>query len=268
MTAIHETAYPRLRSNLSDKELKELYTPSPDDLTCIDRSTKSPVAAFGGLILLKTFQRLGYFPSFDALPPRLIHHLATAMGVLRPYDCLQQYEEQGFRKWHLSLIRDYLGIKSFGDGGRHVLVGAVIAASRSKDILADIINVGLEALVHARYERPAFSTLRRAAQKARSQVTRGYYQHVDDAMDDLQRAILGRLITRDDHEATSLWQRLKREPKQPTPKHIREHLAHARWLQSLNTAHHALDGIPEAPLPRVADEARAMDMARMHDTQA
>jgi hypothetical protein len=268
MTAIHETAYPRIRSNLSDKELKELYTPSPDDITFIDRSTKSPVAAFGGLILLKTFQRLGYFPSFDALPPRLIHHLATAMGVLRPHDCLQQYEEQGFRKWHLALIRDHLGIKSFGDGGRHVLVGAVIATSRSKDILADIINVGIEALVHARYELPAFSTLRRAAQKARSQVNRGYYQQVDDAIDDLRRATLGHLITRDDHEATSLWQRLKREPKQPTPKHIREHLAHVRWLQSLNTAHHALDGIPEAKLQRFADEARVMDMSRMHETQA
>jgi TnpA family transposase len=226
------------------------------------------VAAFGGLILLKTFQRLGYFPSLDALPPRLSRHLAMAMGVLRPHDCLQQYEEQGFRTWQLALIRDHLGIKSFGDGGRHVLVGAVIAASRSKDILADISNVGIEALVHARYELPAFSTLRRAAQKARSHINRGYYQQVDGAMDDVQRATLGRLLTRDDHEATSLWQRLKREPKQPTPKHIREHLAHVQWLQSLNTAHHALDSIPEVKLQRFADEARAMDMARMHEMQA
>jgi hypothetical protein len=226
------------------------------------------VAAFGGLILLKTCQRLGYFPSLDALPPRLIRHLAMAMGVLRPHDCLQQYEEQGFRTWQLALIRDHLGIKSFGDGGRHVLVGAVLAASRSKDILADISNVGSEALVHARYELPAFSTLRRAAQKARSHINRGYYQQVDGAMDDVQRATLARLLTRADHEAMSLWQRLKREPKQPTPKHIREQLAHVQWLQSLHTAHQALDSIPEVKLQRFADEARAMDMARMHEMQA
>jgi hypothetical protein len=80
MTAILETAYPRIRSHLSDKELEELYTPSADDLACIDGSTKSTVAAFGGVVLLKTFQRLGYFPPFDALPPRLIHHLAAVMG--------------------------------------------------------------------------------------------------------------------------------------------------------------------------------------------
>lgn len=80
MTAIHETAYPRIRSNLSDQELKKLYAPTPDDLAFIERSTKSTVAAFGGMILLKTFQRPGYFPPFDGLRlgwyrllPRLRH---------------------------------------------------------------------------------------------------------------------------------------------------------------------------------------------------
>jgi transcriptional regulator of nitric oxide reductase len=44
--------------------------------------------------------------------------------------------------------------------------------------------VGIETLVQARYELPAFSTLRRAAQKARAQVNHGYYQQIcttDDA---------------------------------------------------------------------------------------
>ena len=82
MTAIHETAYPRIRSNLSDKELEELYTPTSDDLAFIERTTKSTIAAFGGMLLLKIFQRLGYFLPFDALPPRLIRHLANTMGML------------------------------------------------------------------------------------------------------------------------------------------------------------------------------------------
>ena len=43
-------------------ELETIYTPTPDDLVFIHRSTKSTVAAFGGMVLLKTFQRLGYFP--------------------------------------------------------------------------------------------------------------------------------------------------------------------------------------------------------------
>ena len=88
MTAVHETAYPRMRSALTDTELQDLYTPTPDDLAFIERATKFTVAAFGGLLLLKTFQRLGYFLAFDDVPPRLLRHLAIATGVLLPYGWL------------------------------------------------------------------------------------------------------------------------------------------------------------------------------------
>ncbi len=60
MTAIHETAYPRIRSNLSDQELSELYTPTPGDMAFVRRVTHSSVTALGLVLLLKAFQRLGY----------------------------------------------------------------------------------------------------------------------------------------------------------------------------------------------------------------
>ena len=213
MTAIHETAYPRIRSNLSDHELEAVYTPTQDDLAFIERSTKSTVAVFGGMILLKTFQRLGYFPPFDALPPRLMRHLATTMGMLLPHDALQQYEQRRLRETHIPQIRDHLDITPFSRSGRRVLVGAMLDAAQSKDILADIINVGIEALVQARYELPAFSTLRRAAQKTRAQVNHGYYQQVYNSLDDTQRMAVTRLLSRDDQGPSSPWQRLKREPR-------------------------------------------------------
>lgn len=95
MTAIHETAYPRLRSTLSDKELEEIYTPTPDDLAFLHRVTKPTVALFGGAVLLKTLQRLGYFPAFDRLPPGLIQHLATTLSVLTPHVLLQNMTSGG-----------------------------------------------------------------------------------------------------------------------------------------------------------------------------
>jgi TnpA family transposase len=266
MTAIHETAYPRVRSNLTEQELRDLYTPTPDDTAFVARATQSPVAALGCMVLVKTFQRLGYFTAFAALPPRLIAHIATTLGVQEPHDTLQQYEQRRLRGWHLPLIRDYLEIMAFSAGGRRVLVGALLEAARSKDILADLINVGIEALVRARYELPAFSTLRRAAQHARTQVNLSYYHRVYAALDDGQRAMLTRLLTRGEDEATSLWQRLKREPQQPTTKRLREYTAHVRWLQSLNTARSVVAGIPEAKLQRFADEARALNVARMNET--
>jgi hypothetical protein len=155
-----------MRSALTDTALQDLYTPTPDDLTFMEHATTSPVAAFGGLVL-KTFQRSGSLLSFAEVPPRLLRHLATATGVLLPHDCLQQEEQRGLRQWHLPLIRHHLGMTAFRDGGWRVGVGAMLAAARRKDILAASINVGIAALVHARYALPAFSTLRRAAQPAR-----------------------------------------------------------------------------------------------------
>jgi hypothetical protein len=87
------------------------------------------------------------------------------------------------------------------------------------------------------------------------------------ALNDVQRVTITRLLTREAQEATSLWQRLKREPKHPTTKRIREHITHARWLQSLNSASLAIEGIPETKLQRFAEEARALDTSRMQAMQ-
>jgi Domain of unknown function (DUF4158) len=140
MTAIHETAYPRIRSNLTDKELRELYTPTADDLAFIRDATKSVVTALGLVILLKTFQGLGYFPAFDALPPRLIDYIAGVMGTPHVESSLQQYDVNGYRWRDLPLIRTHLQITAFSDGGRRVLVGAVLEGAPSKDILAETLS--------------------------------------------------------------------------------------------------------------------------------
>lgn len=44
MPAIHETAYPRIKPNLSPKELKELFTPNEEELILLD--CKGSVANF------------------------------------------------------------------------------------------------------------------------------------------------------------------------------------------------------------------------------
>lgn len=268
MTAIHETAYPRIRSNLTDKELHGLYTPTSDELALAEQQTKSELTTLGLLILLKTFQRLGYFPTVANLPSRLIEHISARAELDVTGEALLQYERSGTRWRHMALIRDHLGVNAFSEGGHRVMVGALLEAAQSKDIIADIINVGIEALVQARYELPAFSTLLRGARKTRAQVNRSYYQRVCISLDEQQKAVISTLLTRVEDETKSPWHRLKYEPKQPTVKHMREFIQQLHWLQSLNTAHQALDGIPEAKLQRFADEARALNVNRMNETQA
>lgn len=60
MSSLHETAYPRLRRTITDKELKEYYTPTPEELKLI-ASEKQPILRIGLIMNLKLLQRLGYF---------------------------------------------------------------------------------------------------------------------------------------------------------------------------------------------------------------
>src|SRR5262249_34561758 len=96
------------------------------------------------------------------------------------------------------------------------------------------------------------------------QVNHHYYRYVADALDDLQRLTLTRLLSREEGEVTSAWQRLKQEPQQPTAKRIRAHLTHVQWLQSLPTVSQALESVPEPKLQRFAEEARALNVTRMN----
>ena len=63
-----ETAYPRFKSVVTDRELREVYTPTPDECELARQHTTGSVAQVAFLILLKTFQRLGYAVSLTAVP--------------------------------------------------------------------------------------------------------------------------------------------------------------------------------------------------------
>jgi len=72
MTAIHETAYPRLKSSITERDLIEVYSPSTAELDLARKASKGHNARLGFLVLLKTFQRLGYFVMLSS--PACLHH--------------------------------------------------------------------------------------------------------------------------------------------------------------------------------------------------
>ena len=97
MTAIHETAYPRIRSNVMGKELDELYTPTQEQLEFADRNTRGSTQKLGLLVLLKVFQRLGYFPMMRDIPQLVIQHVARCAGLEESVSHLASYETTGTR---------------------------------------------------------------------------------------------------------------------------------------------------------------------------
>jgi hypothetical protein len=160
MALIERTAYPRHRQNLSTSELRQLYTPTLRELNLAKRTTR------GGegqqltlLVMLKSFQHLGYIPNSEDVPEAVVSHLRSRMAL--PDDVPANAPLRS-RQRYRGAIREYLNVKQFGNEARRMATQAVADAALNIDDPADLVNVAIEELVKERYELPAFSTLDRS----------------------------------------------------------------------------------------------------------
>ena len=129
-----ETAYPRLKNYITSRELNEIYTPTQQELNLANQYTKKGVTKLGFLVKLKSFQRLGYFVSSDTVPKTIVKHIIKCAQLSLLPDSLTSYEKSKTRKRHIALIRDYLGIKSYGVLARKIVVNSMVQAARTKSI--------------------------------------------------------------------------------------------------------------------------------------
>jgi Domain of unknown function (DUF4158) len=81
LPTIHDTAYPGLKSSVSEKELNEIYPPTADEFDLVHSLTHSTAMRIGFLVLLKTFQRLGYFIPVHKVPRPIAEHISLIYGV-------------------------------------------------------------------------------------------------------------------------------------------------------------------------------------------
>ena len=81
MPRIHETAYPRLKSVVTEAELHEIHAPTAEEIAFAEARTYSETARVGLLVLLKTFQRLGYFVTLAAVPRQIIAYITACAGL-------------------------------------------------------------------------------------------------------------------------------------------------------------------------------------------
>jgi TnpA family transposase len=266
MPTVHETAYPRLKSSVSRRELVNLYTPTQAEVELATRVSKGEAARLAFLILLKTFQRLGYFIALRDVPRGIVEHIGHDRGLLIVPDTMADYDESGTRRRHVSIIRKYLHVKNFAESGQALLSSSVrLAAARMED-LADIINVGIEELIRHNFELPGFTTLHKEAKRGRAEVNRALYLRVHDAIGAEGRSAIDTLLAGPGPDPRKTrWNTLKQDARSPTLTHLRELLERQRWLArerqpiALNTL------LPEVKLRQFALEAKSLDAARMQE---
>jgi hypothetical protein len=263
LPTIQETAYPRLKSHVSARDLATIYTPNLDELVLAKQVTRGAVARLGFLVLLKIFQRLGYFVPVSQVPTAIIEHIAGVAEVQQAITELAGYDLSGTRKRHLQMIRQTLHINGYDKNARHVLLLAMSQAARTKEALADLINIGIEELIRKKYELPAFDTLVRAARHARAVLYRQFYHQVDARLSAEEKNRIETLFIAEPESRFTPWNTLKQEPGRPSLMHLNVWLDRQAWLAHYQIGQQALAEIPEVKIQHFAAEARTLDAARM-----
>ena len=263
MPSIHDTAYPRLKASVTTRDLAEVYTPTLEERTLAAQLTRSPTASVCFLILLKTFQRLGYFVYVQEVPASIVHHLVAHVGTaVQPSD-LCAYDASGTRRRHVPAIRTHLHVQPYTQAAQHALETVLRDAAQTKDDLADLINVGIEELIRQHWELPGFTTLRRTAQRERAAVNRTLFQQVAEAVGAEGHERLEQLFTIDATTRQAPWNQIKADPGRPTLTQLRHLVTRLQWLIPLNVGAGALESLPAVKVQQFATEALSLDAARM-----
>ncbi len=121
MPSIHETAYPRLKAAVTARDLAEVYTPTPEERTLAASLTGSETAQACCVLLLKTFQRLGYFAYLHDVPDPIGTHITALLGTTLPRAELYAYDRSGTRRRHMTAIREHLQVNPYNQDAQKLL---------------------------------------------------------------------------------------------------------------------------------------------------
>ena len=158
MAFVDRTAYPRLPSAVSVRELAEVFTPRAEEVTWACAKVVGPGPRLALLVMLKCYQRLGHFPQIDRVPREVVEYVcAQAVEVVGDgVGPLGRQSDRMIRRCR-ELVREYTGAVWDPQRVRGVAESAMRQALLSKDNPADVINVALEALSGQGCELPAYS---------------------------------------------------------------------------------------------------------------
>jgi hypothetical protein len=213
--------------------------------------------------LLKAFQRLGYFVSIDRVPPSVVRHIRGALRLRVQIKPAEVGKNTRYR-YH-ELIRAYLQVRPYAEGGLDIAARAIRDAAAVMDNPADLINIAIEQLVRDRVELPAFATLDRLARRVRTLVNGRYFELIGSRLTDEEKQQLDGLLVKDRGTLTSPLHAIKRLPKRASLKHFQALLDHIAALDQLvRSAAHVTD-VPNLKRKHFAAEARALDAAELRD---
>lgn len=262
MAAIERTAYPRLKKRFTKSELHDYYTPTEEEIYFVKNHAQGDEPQLHLLVLLKTFQHLGYFPNIEDVPDELIAFLHSCLKCYK--DALPLVSARTLYK-HQAHIRHYLKIKQFDKNARKQAARAVLIAAQTMDHPSDLINVAIETLLKERHELPAFSTLELLVRRYRNFVNRRFFRRISSRLETSEIEKLENLLKPDSQIYRTPFNRIKDLPENPTLTHLQQLLEQLEWLDSLGELSEKLADLPPLKIKHFAALAKTLDAAEMKD---
>jgi TnpA family transposase len=260
MASIERTTYPRFKAALSPQELRTLYDPSDDEREFVLAHARDASQQLTLLVLLKSHQYLGYLPTTDDIPAQIRSYLCQQFHL--PPET-EVHGTKHYRYRYRQLIRAYLQVKAYSDGGVHLAWQAAEQAAYTMSDPADLINVAIEQLIEQRFELPAFSTLDRLVLHAREGVHEELYRCMTASLDRSHQERLDALLQMRDKRTD--FNRIKATPGPATLKNLRRWTERLQWLESLFTTRPFLKDVAYTKIQQFAAEAEALDVGDMRD---
>jgi hypothetical protein len=261
LASIDRTAYPRFKRVVSARELAEAFTPTLDEVEWARSKTTTDQHSLALVVLLKCYQRLGYFPKLADVPAVVVEHVR---GKLVLDEAVVAAHESDRTLWrHRDFVRTRMGVKYTPAKVRAVAEAAIRKAVQSKDNPADLINVALEELVRQSCELPGYTTLDAMAASIRTEVNGGMFIAVAARPDRMQGARLERLLWVDPATRRSGFDWLKDSAQAATLGKFKDRLAYLAGLDALGPTEEWLKGIPPGKIAHFAGEARVTDASDM-----
>lgn len=263
MLSKSDTAYPHFKNIISQNDLEQLYTPTTEEIAFCRGKTRNKENLLGLVVLLKTFQRLGYFVNYLEMPKPILAYVASRLKLTSPIRSIKKYEKSSTRQKHLNLIRDYLNVKPFVDGGLSSLTTGLRLAATTREDIADIINMGIEILVRDRFELPSFNTILREARAQRTSVNIEIFIAIHDRLGVNERKFLDSLFIVSKQTRISPWYELKADSPKPTLNCLRDLIKRHDRMAVLAKHNDLLENIAYTKVEQLAIEAQSLNAAAM-----
>ena len=214
------------------------------------------------MVMLKSFQRLGYFTDIESVPTAIIAHLRKCLNLSVKVSAIPSVRS---KRYYQQAIRTYLGVKPYDRTASKLTATLVARTASVMEHPADLVNAAIEELVKERYELPAFSTLDRLVGHVRAVTNNRLFQLVEKGLSQLQQAYLDLLLEPDCPESVATLNLLKSPPKSATLSHLKQLQVKFNQLMSFGDAQCLLAVIAPTKVKYFAAVAKSLDSSELRE---